>query len=57
MAKKYQNFTEADILRLRNAGFTQPFTSLEKGIDTFMQTEKKRMGIPEEEGVQGNHAG
>ena len=57
LAKKYQNFTEADIFRLRNAGFTQPFTSLEKGIDTFMQTEKKRMGIPEEEGAQGNHAG
>ncbi|MBF0143545.1 MAG: ADP-glyceromanno-heptose 6-epimerase [Magnetococcales bacterium] len=29
---KYQNFTEAELTRLRDAGYRQPFTSLEEGI-------------------------
>lgn len=29
---KYQSFTEADVTRLRAAGFTRPFTTLEQGI-------------------------
>ncbi len=29
---KYQSFTEADVSRLRNAGFEGPFTTLEDGI-------------------------
>lgn len=57
LAKKYQNFTEADISRLRGVGFDKPFTSLEKGIDTFIQTEKKRMGTPEKERGKKTDAG
>ena len=49
LVKKYQNFTEADVSKLREAGFTESFTSLEKGIDTFMQMEALRMGSPEDE--------
>ena len=37
LIKKYQNFTEADISRLRRVGFKQPFSSLEEGIDAFLQ--------------------
>jgi ADP-L-glycero-D-manno-heptose 6-epimerase len=29
---KYQSFTEADVTRLRAAGYDRPFTSLEEGI-------------------------
>ena len=29
---KYQNFTEADVTALRDAGYTEPFASLEDGI-------------------------
>ena len=43
LEKKYQNFTQADITRLRSAGFSEAFTSLEEGIDTFLAVEKKRM--------------
>jgi len=32
LAGKYQSFTEADITGLRQAGYTEPFTSLEDGI-------------------------
>ncbi|MBF0161507.1 MAG: ADP-glyceromanno-heptose 6-epimerase [Magnetococcales bacterium] len=39
LAKKYQNFTEANVTRLRRAGFSQPFTTLEAGIDTFLEAE------------------
>ncbi len=38
LASKYQNFTEANVGQLRQMGFTRPFTSLEAGIDAFMQT-------------------
>jgi ADP-L-glycero-D-manno-heptose 6-epimerase len=33
---KYQYFTEADTKKLRNAGFTQPMTSLEEGIQEYV---------------------
>lgn len=32
----YQYFTEADMSGLRNAGYTLPFTSLESGIDEYV---------------------
>lgn len=34
---KYQYFTEAKIDRLRAAGYTDPFTSLEEGIKNYVQ--------------------
>lgn len=37
LAEKYQNFTEANINRLRKLGFNQPFTTLEAGLDLFLQ--------------------
>lgn len=33
---KYQYFTEADITKLRNAGYKQPFTSLEEGVRDYV---------------------
>lgn len=33
----YQYFTEADITRLRDVGYTTPFTSLEEGIKKYVQ--------------------
>lgn len=33
---KYQYFTEANITKLRNAGYTAPFTSLEDGIADYI---------------------
>lgn len=35
--EKYQYFTEAKMERLRNAGYTKPFTSLEDGVKTYVQ--------------------
>ncbi len=34
---KYQYFTEADMHKLRAAGYTAPFTSLEEGISDYVQ--------------------
>jgi len=34
---KYQYFTEADMTRLRGAGFNQPFTGLEDGVSLYVQ--------------------
>lgn len=34
----YQYFTEANIDKLRNAGYSRPFTSLEKGVSDYVQT-------------------
>lgn len=34
---KYQYFTQADMTRLRAAGFDQPFTSLEDGVKDYVQ--------------------
>ncbi|MBF0462435.1 MAG: ADP-glyceromanno-heptose 6-epimerase [Magnetococcales bacterium] len=36
LASKYQNFTEANVDRLRKLGFKQPFTALEAGIDALL---------------------
>ncbi|MEO5365401.1 MAG: ADP-glyceromanno-heptose 6-epimerase [Magnetococcus sp. WYHC-3] len=33
---KYQAFTQADITRLRAAGYRQPFTALEQGVNSYM---------------------
>ena len=34
---KYQSFTEADMGKLREAGYDNPFTELEDGIDRYVQ--------------------
>ncbi len=34
---KYQYFTEADITKLRSAGYTHPFASIEEGICDYVQ--------------------
>lgn len=33
---KYQYFTEADMTKLRDAGYNKPFTSLEEGIENYV---------------------
>ena len=33
----YQYFTEADVRRLRSAGYTEPFLTLEEGIDDYVK--------------------
>lgn len=33
---KYQSFTEADVSRLRDAGYDRPFATLEEGIDRML---------------------
>ncbi len=38
LIEKYQYFTEARLERLRSAGFTRQFTSLESGVSDFVQT-------------------
>ena len=34
---KYQYFTEANMEKLRNAGYDKPFTSLEEGVDDYVR--------------------
>ena len=34
---KYQYFTQANIEKLREAGYEQPFTSLEEGVKDYVQ--------------------
>lgn len=34
----YQSFTQADISKLRNAGFEQPFKTVEQGVHHYMET-------------------
>lgn len=34
---RYQYFTEADIQKLREAGYTKPFTELEEGVDKYVK--------------------
>lgn len=36
LRERYQNFTEADITRLCNVGFSTEFCSLEKGVGTYL---------------------
>jgi ADP-L-glycero-D-manno-heptose 6-epimerase len=33
---KYQNFTQADVAKLRRAGYTKPFTSLESAVKDYV---------------------
>ncbi len=35
--EKYQYFTEADIRKLRSAGYTQPFHSLSEGVEAYVR--------------------
>jgi ADP-L-glycero-D-manno-heptose 6-epimerase len=35
---QYQSYTEGPVAKLRQAGFTQPFTTLEDGVRTYIQT-------------------
>ncbi|MBF0455271.1 MAG: ADP-glyceromanno-heptose 6-epimerase [Magnetococcales bacterium] len=39
---KYQNFTEANIDKLRQTGYDRPFKSLEEGVALFVQDQKRR---------------
>lgn len=41
--EKYQYFTEANIHKLRNAGYDKPFTTLERGIADYVQNYLMRM--------------
>ncbi|HYJ65062.1 MAG TPA: NAD-dependent epimerase/dehydratase family protein, partial [Parafilimonas sp.] len=34
---KYQYFTEATMLKLKHAGYTEPFTSLEEGVHDYVR--------------------
>jgi ADP-L-glycero-D-manno-heptose 6-epimerase len=34
---KYQYFTEATMLKLKHAGYTEPFTSLEEGVSDYVK--------------------
>jgi ADP-L-glycero-D-manno-heptose 6-epimerase len=36
--ERYQYFTEADLTRLRAAGYAQPFTSIEAGVRDYVET-------------------
>ncbi len=40
LAGKYQSFTEGDPTRLRSAGYTQPFHTLEEGIAALVESQK-----------------
>jgi ADP-L-glycero-D-manno-heptose 6-epimerase len=37
LAEKYQYFTEANILKIRNAGYKQPVSSLEDGVTNYVK--------------------
>lgn len=41
---KYQAFTQADVTRLRGAGFSQPFTELEDGVAQYLTILDERGG-------------
>ena len=34
---KYQYFTEANMVKLQNAGYTKPFYSLEQGVNDYVR--------------------
>jgi ADP-L-glycero-D-manno-heptose 6-epimerase len=42
LLEKYQNFTEAEISKLRMAGYDKPFKSLEEGVATFVKDQERR---------------
>lgn len=37
LRERYQYFTQADMAKLRRAGYTAPFTSLERGVHEYVQ--------------------
>ncbi len=37
LVARYQSFTQADVAKLRAAGYTKPFTDLESGIQDYVQ--------------------
>jgi ADP-L-glycero-D-manno-heptose 6-epimerase len=41
---KYQYFTEANMQKLRKAGYTAPFTSLEAGVDDYVRNYLRTLG-------------
>jgi len=41
--RQYQNFTQADMSKLRGAGFTKPPTSLEDGVSQTLEVEARRL--------------
>ncbi len=41
---KYQYFTEANMQKLRNAGYTAPFTSLEAGVNDYVRNYLRTLG-------------
>ena len=41
---KYQRFTEADLSRLRSAGYSRPFRSLEAGMSEYFQVLEEANG-------------
>lgn len=45
LAGKYQSFTEGDISRLREAGYTRPMTALEEGIDASLPDWRQDTGL------------
>ncbi|MDY6915972.1 MAG: NAD-dependent epimerase/dehydratase family protein, partial [Candidatus Cloacimonadota bacterium] len=45
---KYQKFTKADLSNLRKAGYKKEFTSLEKGVEKYLNLLQKESGfLPE----------
>jgi ADP-L-glycero-D-manno-heptose 6-epimerase len=42
---KYQYFTQADMSKLRAAGYTRPFTSLEDGVDDYIRSYYMKLDI------------
>jgi ADP-L-glycero-D-manno-heptose 6-epimerase len=43
---KYQYFTQADMTKLRSAGYTKPFTTLEDGVKDYVQNYLSVTGTP-----------
>jgi ADP-L-glycero-D-manno-heptose 6-epimerase len=41
---RYQYFTEADMTKIRNAGYTRPFTTLEEGVNKTVSALLKHSG-------------
>jgi ADP-L-glycero-D-manno-heptose 6-epimerase len=38
LKEKYQYFTQADVTKLRRAGYTAPFTKLEDAVKDYVTT-------------------
>jgi ADP-L-glycero-D-manno-heptose 6-epimerase len=46
LQSKYQYYTQADMAKLRKAGYAKPFTELEDGVKTYVQTFMARRDDP-----------